>query len=152
MRFPRMTTRRWMAGVAFVAVVFAVAFEAERLHRISRRRLQIATRHADFEKTLRGLAANWEAQAKKHRHDADLLRRHGIPDDSDPVFHRVARYLGDDYYRENAEAEEKLAKTLHAGARTSTRQADHSAALARNYRLAAWLPWLAVPPAPPVPE
>jgi hypothetical protein len=85
MRFPRMTTRRWMAVVAVVAISLGVGAKTVRWHRIARRRQQTAIEHAQFEVLHRRFVESWGADARKYLADAHSLRRQRIPDDPEPL-------------------------------------------------------------------
>ncbi len=133
----RMTTRRWMVGVAVVGIVMGGAISFVRLKRRHDSFLFLAQFHGEREQYWR-------------REEPEMI-------ESIRLAERVAKQAEDrQQSRDDSQSE---AECLKAGVAERRRIAAHvarliayNATLARKYELAAAYPWLPVEPDPPEPR
>lgn len=162
MRFPRMTTRRWLVVVALLALVLASGLEAWRLGKIARVRWQAANDLQAWELKTRASIVQAHARAKDYRASAERLRRETFPEYGAPVpvsisgpgiqvpefptawQERRDRWLA--YQQRELGNCELLAANADREAVRLTQEADRLARSARRFREAAPYPWRALPP------
>jgi hypothetical protein len=165
MRPPRMTTRRWMAAVAIVALSLGGSHYAIRLKHRRDRYLAQAMVHSSLEaQALRSLAS---APARFALREPGPTSMPG--DEVAGAIDRVSglaaggsdEHLGHVSYREDQEARERaiaparrriLVENQRKEGERLRKQSDYHAALARKYRYAASRPWITIEPDPPEPN
>jgi hypothetical protein len=138
MRLPRMTTRRWMAAVAIVAV--AIGGEMMRRRSVSYRGQ--ANRYALAEAKVRTWGKNSDQRTAEHK--KHLRKVQSFAESGGGAFRASWKSFIDSATRSVTLASEE-AERFH-------RLAAHYAALRMKYERAARYPWLPVEPDPPKPE
>lgn len=172
MRFPRMTTRRWMITVAILATTLGCvqAYRLERQRAVYQRQVQQFT---TLEEMSRRRAAFALSQAGLHEEQAEIEIKVSSDFSRKSVQFRIPEPLermpGTEHYlgrltytnpwlsqsevlarraiRNAEEADKQRAK-----AAAEERQAEHYRQLKRKYERAGRRPWLPVAPDPPPPQ
>ena len=165
MRPPRMTTRRWMAAVAVVALSLGGSLYAIRLKHRRDRYLALAMVHSSLEaQALRSLASA-PARFDGWEHGPSSMPGGEVAEAIDRVSGQAAggsdEQMRNVSYREDQEARERaiaparrrlLVESRRREGERLRKQSDYHAALARKYRYAASRPWITIEPDPPEPN
>jgi hypothetical protein len=132
MRFPRMTTRRWMAAIALAAVATSACLTCSHYLRRSRSFARLAAREAERERQ----SLRWAQFNTKQAREWSLFRSY-------PVWLEASRKASWVEWRFEVERNRHL-----ASAAASREDAADARRAQEHYRRAARYPWLYAEPGP----